>query len=195
MEPRIDFQGPFSWFGGDLPCVFDSDAAKHMGVYVWTANTSHGEFAYYIGDTGRTFAARFLEHLKEYASGVYRIYDADAFTLGEKRLVWLGSLSRPKEERQAAVLEFFNRMEEFAPQLRAFLHTHRLYLAPFEGEQRLRRRIEAGLARHWYDQQGLIGEFQDPGIWYQWRKADEQPIEVTVTFPSSIQGLNNTILA
>ena len=193
MEPRIDFQGPFSLFGGDLPCAFQAEAAQHKGVYVWTANTPHGELAYYIGDTDRSFAKRFLEHLKEYASGGYRIHEAEAFKRGEKKLLWLG-FNRPVEERRAAFFEYFERMEEFIPQLRAFLHTHRLYLGPFDGDQRLRRRIEAGLARHLYDQPGIIGEFQEPGVWYQWKKDDEPPISAVVSFPCALQGIGSSIL-
>jgi len=47
-----------------------------------------------------------------------------------------------------------------------------------DSEKRLRERIEAGLAYHLYQQEGIVGTFQDKGIRYRKRLSSEEPIQV-----------------
>ena len=62
---------------------------------------------------------------------------------------------------------------------------YRFSVASFDTEPRIRKRIEAAIARHLNDQEGAIGSFQDNGIWYRPRTDAEEPIRVKIVCPSS----------
>lgn len=60
----VEFVGPLSWLGGTgIPSIFEAEIGKRSGLYLWTVPLDAGELVYYVGETGRSFAQRMLEHL------------------------------------------------------------------------------------------------------------------------------------
>ena len=69
-----------------------------------------------------------------------------------------------------------------------------MFLIPIETDQIFRQRIEAAIAAHLYDQDGIVGQFQDEGIRYQARQDTEDPVEVTLDFTQPILGLAQNLI-
>ncbi len=73
-EIVVEFHGPFSWHGSEeAPCIFSSDMGEKSGVYLWTVKYKDGDLVYYVGETGRKFSVRMLEHFREHMSEGYPI--------------------------------------------------------------------------------------------------------------------------
>lgn len=187
----IDFTGPFSWPGTQLaPAISDVEVAKRCGVYLWTVYLSQGELVYYVGETGRSFRERMLEHFREHMSGGYHVYEPDAFRQGRKDLLWPGRFG-PTGER--SLRRFLGCYPDLAPAMAALAAIYRFYVAPLICEQRLRERIEAALANCLYEQPGMIGDFQDRGIHYRPRWASEEPIPVQIQCNDGLLGLPESL--
>lgn len=192
---RIDlaFEGPFGWFAGDRPSILDAPPARKPGIYLWTIVTEHdGELIYYVGETGREFRLRFAEHLKEQLSGCYRLNDPEAMRVGRREVLWLGLYGRSRETSLAGFVE---RLPVLAPALQTFVDLVRFHIAAFEGDTRLRKRIEAAIADHLYAQQGLAAEFQEQDIHYDRKLSEEPTVEVAVRSQVRLEGLPELVAA
>lgn len=188
LEPMIvEFVGPLSWSGGTgIPSIFEAEIGKRFGLYLWTVPLDAGELVYYVGETGRSFAQRMLEHFKEHASGGYHIYEPQEFSRGRKVALWYG-LYGP--DREKSLLEFIHRYRQLAPAIADLTELYRFYVAPLQCEKRVRERIEAALAKHLYEQPGMVGEFQDRGIMYRGRNSAEEAVQVSVQCTAHLIGV------
>jgi hypothetical protein len=190
---ELSFTGPYSWLPSELPSVLDAECAGRAGIYLWTVNTdSSGELIYYVGETGRNFRSRFVEHFKEQLAGWYRLYDPTLMRAGKKRLLWRGMYGRDKEESPTL---FVAQLPSLAPALQSYVRLIRFHLAPVDVEARLRKRIEAALAAHLRDQPGPVGSFQDIDIRYHPRRANELPVHVVVRTSVALEGLPEALAA
>ena len=66
---------------------------------------------------------------------------------------------------------------------------YKFFLAPMQYEKRIIERIEAALAKHLYQQDGQVGDFQEKGIRYFFRRQNEEPSKATITNSKGILGL------
>jgi hypothetical protein len=191
MSIPLHFNGPFGWApDGTVPCVFDSPLGSKPGIYFWAVPTTDGELVYYVGETGRDFATRLTEHLRDQLSGIYCIYEPSKFSEGIKHLLWKGILGRSRESH---LTEFVRRYVTLAPELDRYVRLMHFYLAPCECEGRLRLRIEAALADHFREAEGVVGDFQDQGIRYE-RSLPGDPEElVSCTSDTVIRGLPSVL--
>jgi hypothetical protein len=153
---------------------------------------SSGELIYYVGETGRDFRSRFVQHFKEQLAGWYRLYDPTLMRAGTKRLLWRGMYGRDKEETPTP---FIAQLPTLAPALQSYVRLIRFHLAPVEVEARLRKRIEAALAAHLRAQPGPAGTFQDTDIRYQPRRPNELPVHVVVRTSVALEGLPEALAA
>jgi hypothetical protein len=170
-EKVIEFEGPYSFIDyGDLPSILKSPLKN--GIYLWAIPVDDKELIRYVGMTTRTFGERMLEHLKAYLSGDYGIYDPIELQSGRRVKLWDGYW------RGAAIEDFIKRHEELFPKLFDMLKLYRIYVAPVNGEVRLLERIEAATAKHFYDQGGMVGDFQETGVRYKGRRKDENSVIV-----------------
>lgn len=184
---NVEFYGPFSWIDGKASLsIFNTDVGKESGVYLWTVNIEKGELIYYVGQTGRHFAQRMLEHFREHMSGGYHLYDPQEFRHGRKALLWPG---RYGLDRESSLSKFVQHFQDLAPALVDLAGLYRFYLAPLACERRLRERIEAGIAEYLYQQPGMIGEFQDQGIRYHPRRDNEESIQILIQCQANLIGL------
>ena len=172
----IHFTGPLAWSASEgAPSVFEDPLTWKCGLYLWTVETPAGEFVYYVGETGRTFSIRLFEHLKEHLAGAYHVYDPEPFHMGEKVELWPGLYGRPRSQ---AVPELLARYAELAGPIDALARTYRFFLAPLEGDRRLRERAEAAIAGALAASQR---NFQDAGIRYRPRYVHEDPLVLEIT--------------
>jgi hypothetical protein len=91
-----------SWTGDTLPLVSDCAESRGAGLYIWAVPTAVGELVQYVGQTGRSFRARFAEHLRDQIAGLYRISDAAELREGRKVVLWPG-IYGPGVARTAAL--------------------------------------------------------------------------------------------
>lgn len=193
-EPTVvTFNGPFGWFAEGDASVFESAASRKPGIYLWTVVTEgHGELVYYVGETGREFRLRFAEHLKEQLSGWYRLNDPQGMRAGVRVPLWPG-LYGPS--RQKTVAPFLERLSTLGPSLRDFVHMVRFHLATYEGDARMRKRIEAAVAQHLYRQADPVGSYQEPDIHYDPKLPEEGAVQVIVRSGVPIRGLPELVAA
>ena len=184
---EVHFEGPFSWPGlPGAPSVFEVDAAKAAGIYLWAVPLPQGHLIYYVGETGRTFRIRLLEHYKEHASGFYHLYSPPEFARGKKVLAWPGHYD-VKDKR--SVQECIAQYRLLTGPVSELATTYRFFLASTTCEDRLRRRVEAAIASALYEAPEPVGTFQDAGIRYSHRREDETPLICTVTSSQPLMGM------
>jgi hypothetical protein len=190
----ITFVGPFTWGHQDgTPSIFDEPVSGEHGLYLWTVpQLEAGEFVYYVGETGRSFGTRMEEHLKEHLAGFYHLYDPDLFQKGTKRMVWEGHWDVDRKRSVNEIVENYPTLCETIGRLTGL---YRFFVASFDSEPRLRKRIEAAIALHLYSQEGIVGSFQDKGIRYTPRTSDEEPVRVKVVCPQPIVGMPTEVMA
>jgi len=183
----IEFEGPFTWPGTNLaPSIFTAEVGKESGLCLWTVRLDEGSLIYYVGETGRSFAQRMLEHYREHASGGYHLYEPREFSHGRKVALWHGLYGPDREE---SVIAFIRRFKELSPAIAELADLYQFYVAPLRCEKRLRERIEAALAGHLYEQPGIVGEFQDSGIRYHGRSADEDAVQAGIRCTTHLLGV------
>jgi len=189
---EIEWHGPYRLYGTKDEVLFATPEAKERGIYLQTIPFGKKFLTYYVGETGRTFARRFTEHTRDYLYGLYRIYDPHQFPKGAKILLWEGMWKPGTRDR---IGEFLNRYSELAPLIYELLGLFRIFIAPLDAEKRIRQRIEGAIAHRLYQQPGIVGAFQENDIRYSRRRADEEPISVTMKFAEEIIGLCNELTA
>jgi hypothetical protein len=103
--------------------------------------------------------------------------------------VWRGLWRKGTRDK---LPEFLANYETLAPKIKANLLAHRIFVAPFDCEQRLRRRIEGALAV-------AVGDtpfhLMAGDIRYNIRKKDEESVNVTITSDVMIGGLPSGLVA
>ena len=175
----VSFTGPFSWPGApDAPSVFNIEARRERGIYLWTVRQRDGYLVYYVGETGRSFQLRLLEHYKEHAACMYHVYSPAEFARGEKRCLWPGHYD--PADRKSAV-ECIAQYSKLCAPIQELTNLYRFFLATLSCEERNRRRIEAAIAGALYAASGIPGAFQDGGIRYHPRREEEEPIGCVIT--------------
>jgi len=188
---RLDFTGPFSWCGaGGTRCVVGAPKADRPGIYLWTVEHPQGDLVLYVGETGRNFRVRILEHLRDQLAGVYAIYDPAALRLGTRRAIWKGVIGRDREP--GGLSEYAHRLLELAPSVAALVQLYRFHLAPTTCESRIRRRVEAALASDVRSRAGIVGAFIEDGVRYEPRLPDEAALVISCSSKSPVQGLPGT---
>ena len=186
---KLHVYGPFHWIGE--PNVFTSEFADGEGMYLWSVKTQDGDLVSYVGESVR-LGERMKEHMREYLSGWYRVYEPDSFQNGEKNLIWNGMWRRGDELNAE---DFISRSDEFIPAIHTMLRTMRLWLIPTNYEVRIRRRIEGEIAKQLNSREGIVGEFQEKDIRYEYRGDNEEPVEVILKSDGDILGLPKQLKA
>jgi len=186
MDIVLDWSGPYHFSSPAGPPIFEAPAAQGPGVYLWLAATSRGLLPHYVGETGRSVARRHYEHFRDYASGVYSVRDSAAFVAGREVFLYKGPLWRNDGWRAAQ--QVIDRFAEFAGHLSVSLAALRLFVAPLDAEQRVRRRVESGLIKALYALPEASRSLFPPGFRTLSRSGDE-PITVRHAGTHLLDGL------
>jgi hypothetical protein len=192
-DVALHFAGPYSWPGApDAPCVFEADMKNRVGIYLWTVPLRDGHLIYYVGETGRDFGTRLLEHYLQHAAGMYHIYSSAEFAQGEKVCLWPG---RYDVADRRSLRECVVNYPQIASEVHQLTRRLRFFLGPLECDDRMRRRVEAAIAQALYETPGRVGAFQDRGIRYEPRKQSEVPVRCVITSAAPLLGLPAELLA
>ena len=143
----IEFLGPYTLTGKDS--LFKSPIVYNNGIYLYTIPWDEEFLTYYIGETGRNFWTRFVEHTQHNLSGNYESYIPEKFAQGKIEYLWGSRNAKDQRER---IEEIFEQFPENAVKVFEYLKTYRYFLGklkfPNGGKSnnkpntRLRRRLE-----------------------------------------------------
>ncbi len=187
------WHGPFSFIGDQEKNVFTCEVGKKKGIYLFTIPFEDSYRVYYVGETGKDFATRLLQHVQSYLNGFYRVFDPDEFVKGNKILIW-GGMWKVDRKEQKNICDFLKRQSELNPKIIHFIEQFRVFLAPIECDKRTRERIESKIAITLNEQEGIASSFQDQDIRYRPSRKDELPLRVSMAFSKPIMGLCREIL-
>ena len=181
---RVNWSGPFQLTrSGPTSLLASPEALKH-GIYIWTILLRGVHWTYYVGETGKSFLERHLEHIGLYYEGQNRIYEPGALARGKKRIVWDWAMGPSNSRRRAAFRKQFAR---WAPSVQRFLASLNVFLIPYGGDKRSRERLEAGLW-HLVQIKGG-GRFQEHGIRFRSCRDGEPRLVFRFARPLPLEGL------
>ena len=186
---RLDFTGPFRWFGTPDQVLFNQPVADQSGIYIWGVMRPNGLLIYYVGETGKSFKARHKAHLREYLNGYWVVYNPDTFVNGNKEIIWGGL----KQSKKCGPEEWSNRKEELTPKIKSFLSTLYIFFAPITLEKLVRQRIESAIAAYLKSQEHPIGKFIDPDMNHLGKPNLSELSHVDIHFPMNVLGLPTSL--
>jgi hypothetical protein len=186
----IHFHGPYPLCSAERDVLAGCPHARVAGVYLWAVPTSeHGLVVDYVGETSTSFYGRTKEHVIQTLGGNYLVLDPDAMLRGKREVVWAGLWRAGTRDQLPA---FFARLGDLAPIVRRYLLLHHVLVAPLAGDRRLRQRIEAAIATTVYES---LPRLVADDIRYRGRRANEEPIGVTITADCAVRGLPSWVAA
>ena len=192
-ELKLILHGPYGLCGKHENIIFYEDIAKKAGIYFWTVPYVQGGLIInYIGETGESFKRRFKDHMIQKAGGHYRICDPDFAVQGVERILWNGLWRKGTRDKMP---EFVRRIIELSPAIKKSLKNSEIYVAPFEGEKRIRQRIEGALADHIKAQPPPASNLLPKDIRYYKRRSDEEPVTVLISGGDALLGMPKDLLA
>ena len=182
---RLDFIGPFRWFGTPDQVLFNQPVADQYGIYIWGVVRPNGLLVYYVGETGKSFKERHRVHLREYLKGYWVVFDPDAFANGNREIIWGGL-----EQSTKCSPEGWNeRKEELTPKIKSYLNTLCVFFAPITLRTLVRQRIESAIAAHIKSQEHPIGKFIDADMRHLGKPNLSELSRIDIHFPNSVLGL------
>ena len=189
---KLRFFGPYLLCSEKVDVLGDCPYARRSGIYLWAVKLSTGQYHIsYIGETGTSFYKRAKEHIIQKLGGNYRICDPDFMLQGVQRVIWPGLWRKGTRNKMP---EFLRRYEELAPLIKASLAIQVAFVAPFDGERRLRQRIEGAIAMT-IRANTVASSLLPDDIRYLERKENESPIRVFIESGNAIVGLPKQLTA
>jgi hypothetical protein len=177
---KVKVQGPFGfWCHSELPSVFETEAANCGGVYLWTIEHEGRYLTNYVGKA-KSFGKRLHQHLSEFLSGGYYIYEAKSFITGRKKEIYHAK----SFDRKTFIEDHAN----IQPELHAMLKAFRLFLIPVEPDS-LAQRLEAALVElckcEFLDNDNKGRRF--------YRGTSDEPVMVCLDCPVPIDNLSSVV--
>lgn len=96
---KIKWYGPYQFVRSKQDDVFTNPIWNYKGVYLWAIPLKTEFLTYYVGETGKSFAERHIQHLDCYITGFYRVYDPEQFSKGNRKLIW-GGMWKPDRKNE-----------------------------------------------------------------------------------------------
>lgn len=191
---ELRWEGPFRWPG--LRCEGDATrldglnaaaVAATCGVYLWTVEHSEGFLIYAAGVTCRPFSKRFMEHTRNYRTGIYTIFDVASMKEGIRNKVWPGFWFKKRSPEM--LQEYERRAAEIGVATNKLLSNYRIFVASAAPIRRLLQRIEASIMNNLYAAPGAACVIPDRGMALAPRWENERPVLVRSTAPVMLHGL------
>lgn len=182
---ELNFQGPYVFHSDNNNLIFNEPISHQAGIYLWAINYKNGYLIEYIGETGVLFYKRMKEHFIQTVGGNYRICDPQSLKEGKVKIIWNGMWRKGTRDKMPS---FLNSYTQLCPVIQNYLKTVEIFLAPFEADRKLRRRIEGAIAKFIKEQPSPIGDLLPSDIRYTLRKKSEKPIAVQLKSSKKIFG-------
>jgi hypothetical protein len=190
---ELELHGPYGLCGTHEKIIFYEPIGEEAGIYFWTVPYYQGgSIVNYIGETGVSFKQRFKEHMIHTAGGNYRINDPDFEIQGVERILWNGLWRKGTRDKMP---EFVSRMVELSPAIKKTLEHSEIYVAPFEGEKRIRQRIEGAIADYIKAQSPPASALLPTDVRYTKRWNDEEPVSVLISGGDALLGMPKNLVA
>jgi hypothetical protein len=145
-EYRLNWKGPFRWFGKKSSVVFEQPEAKKPGIYLFTFRHKNGFLIYCAGRTNKSFNSRLFDHAKNYLSGIYNVLDPEMAEAGKRHVVcrWIG-YGGYSPEKWKLLNRFLQNYPKNAQRVYAQLQAMRVFIAPLKANRRVLERIEGAI--------------------------------------------------
>ena len=98
-----------------------------------------------------------------------------------------------RRQSPAARQHFVDGFAGFASEVSRMLELIDVYVAPLDGSQRLRRRVEGGLVKALYDSPSVHRELFPPGYLAWSRNKDELPVDIQIESPPPVKGFPDRV--
>jgi len=181
----IRFDGPHPAYSETNDVLADCKHRKAGGIYFWAIKVGDSFRLTHISQTGTSFYQRMKEHIINTLGGNYRISDADALARGEMKILWDGLWREGTRERLPEFLRDSTRLLEAA---KRNLKMEKIFVAPIETEDRMRRRIEGAIAKQ-VRKDKIASSLLPPDIRVLGRLTTEAPLPIRIITPVKILGL------
>jgi hypothetical protein len=174
---QLSVHGPFVLCAQYLDILEKCPFANEAGIYFLAVMQPSEKFAIcYVGETSISFYKRLKEHVIQTLGVNYRVCVPGHMEQGKQVIVWKG-LWRKGTRNQMP--EFLRRYLELAPVIRASLLVQKVFVIPFQVEQRLRQHIEGSIASALRDHPS-VSSLLPEDIRSYLRRKDEEPVLVEI---------------
>ena len=181
----VKFEGPFPAYSETQDVLANCKHRKAGGVYFWAIKVNDSFRLTHIGQTGTSFYQRMKEYIINTLGGNYRICDSDALTRGEVKVLWDGLWREGKRE---LLPEFLRRSTPLFEAAKRNLKLEKIFVAPMDTPDRMRRRIEGAIAKQ-IRKDKTASSLLPPDIRVLGRLTTEAPIPIRLVLPVKILGL------
>jgi hypothetical protein len=181
----IRFDGPHPVYSETKDILADCKHRKAGGIYFWAIKVGDSYRLTHISQTGTSFYQRMKEHIINTLGGNYRISDPEALARGEMKVLWDGLWREGTRERLPDFLRDSTQLLEAAKQN---LQLEKIFIAPIETEDRMRRRIEGAIAKQ-VRKDKVASSLLPPDIRVLGRLTTETPLPIRIVTPVKILGL------
>ena len=187
---RLNWRGPFRWFGKNSSVVFDQPEAKLPGIYLFTFRHKNGFLIYSAGLTNKSFNSRLFDHLKHYLCGDYNILNPEKAEAGKRVVLWewigYGGYDPKRWTRRN---DFLKNYLKNAKRIHAQLQTMRIFIAPLDADRRVLARIEGAIMNILEKETNPAGALPVKGMALSKRRTTERPFVVKYTGNVRFHGL------
>jgi len=181
---QLHFHGPYPLCSETADLLHGCPHAKSAGIYLWVVpSESIGFVVDYVGETSTSFYSRTKEHLIQTLGGNYLILEAQDLLQRLSTVLWRGLWRRGTRDQMP---QFLAQYESLAPKIKEYVLLHRVFVAPIQCEQKLRRRIEGAFASAF---RSSTPNLLPDDVRYLSRPPSEQAVRVVVSADCTIAGL------
>lgn len=184
-KPAIVFEGPHVFCSETQDVMADCTHRKEAGIFFTAVQVGDTFRVTHIGQTGTSFYARLKEHVIQTLGGNFRICDPHALMRGEIKVLWDG-LWRPGTH--ARLPEFLRDGPRLLEAARNCFKLEKVFVAPLEAPDRMRRRIEGAIAKQ-IRKDKVASSLFPPDVRYLPRLSTETAVVLRIVTPRKILGL------
>ena len=181
----VKFDGPHPAYSEMRDVLADCKNRKEGGIYFWAIRVGDSFRITHIGQTGTSFYQRMKEHIINTLGGNYRISDTEALARGDSKILWDGLW---REGRRECLPEFLSNSTKFFEEAKRNLKLEKIFVATLDVEDRMRRRIEGGIAKQ-IRKDKTASSLLPPDIRVLGRLTTETPIPIRIVTTTKILGL------
>lgn len=181
----VKFDGPHPAYSETRDVLADCKNRKEGGIYFWAIRVGDSFRITHIGQTGTSFYQRMKEHIINTLGGNYRISDTEALARGDSKILWDGLW---REGRRECLPEFLSNSTKFFEEAKRNLKLEKIFVATLDVEDRMRRRIEGGIAKQ-IRKDKTASSLLPPDIRVLGRLTTETPIPIRIVTTTKILGL------
>jgi len=181
----VKFDGPHPAYSETRDVLADCKYRKAGGIYFWAIRVGDSFRITHIGQTGTSFYQRMKEHIINTLGGNYRISESEALARGESKILWDGLW---REGRRECLPEFLSGSTRLFEEAKRNLKLEKIFVAALDVEDRMRRRIEGGIAKE-IRKDKVASSLLPPDIRVLGRLTTETAIPIRIVTSVKILGL------